>query len=160
MRCSSGNYCKCFNQNCRISTKNFYFLINDPTYYWFYFSYLLFAVRNLGIKLELRDNRIILTSWRFKIFIAIFFNINWTDITQPVFTCSKPAMEAVGGQYMQRQVYLLLTLSKFHTKFWCFHCWLCTSKCWLWKDFMMPIHKEGYFDQKKYCVFCILHVMF
>ena len=31
-------------------------------------------------------------------------------------------------------VYLLLTLNKFHTLFWCFHCWLWTSKCLLGKQ--------------------------
>ena len=28
---------------------------------------------------------------------------------------------------------LLLILNKFYTLFWCFHCWLWTSKCWLGK---------------------------
>ena len=55
---------------------------------------------------------------------------------QPAFICSKSTMEApeqcVKSAQNLRQwrvlVSLLSALSRFHTLFWCFHCWLWTSK--------------------------------
>ena len=37
---------------------------------------------------------------------------------------------------------LLLTLFRFHTIFWCFHCWLWTSQCQLSKHFAFPNSHE------------------
>ena len=61
---------------------------------------------------------------------------------KPVFTCSVSTMETpeqcvkpVNSQRYRHQnvidvvlVSLLLTLNKFHRFFWCFHCWIWTSK--------------------------------
>ena len=69
------------------------------------------------------------------------------------FTCSKLTKETP-EQYMKsiqslQQMHqkdvsdivltsLLLTLNRFYTLFWCSHCWLCTSKCWL--EYLGPSH--------------------
>ena len=55
------------------------------------------------------------------------------ECTQLAFSCSKLAVETpehweISGIIL---VSLLLTLSRFHTLFWCFHCWLWTNKCQL-----------------------------
>ena len=36
---------------------------------------------------------------------------------------------------------LLLTLNRFHTLFWCFHCWLSKRKCRLGSSFASSFHK-------------------
>ena len=55
------------------------------------------------------------------------------ECTQLAFSCSKLAVETpehweISGIILAS---LLLTLSRFHTLFWCFHCWLWTNKCQL-----------------------------
>ena len=67
-------------------------------------------------------------------------------LTQPTFTCSKSTTETTKQCVKSVQnskltiktqerrpwralVSLLLTLNRFHTLFWCFHCWLWASKC-------------------------------
>ena len=39
-------------------------------------------------------------------------------------------------------VFLLLTLNKFRTFLWCFHCWVWTSKCW-------PSSRQEWFQRFK-----------
>ena len=46
---------------------------------------------------------------------------------------------------------LLLTLNKFHIVFWCFHCWLWTSKFW-----MGCFPKQIIFPQRFYVVIVII----
>ena len=54
---------------------------------------------------------------------------------QPVFTCSKSRMETreiceiCSKLKIKIPERLLSTLNRFHVLFWCFYCWLWTSKC-------------------------------
>ena len=64
-------------------------------------------------------------------FLLVFWKF-WNS-PQPVFTCSKSTMETTEQFAKSTTSSLLLILNKFYTLFWCFHCWLWTSKCWLGK---------------------------
>ena len=46
-------------------------------------------------------------------------------------------------------VFLLWTLKRFHTFFWCFHCWHWTSKWW-W-EVAVPQHYQ-YLEKQKFCL--------
>ena len=44
--------------------------------------------------------------------------------------CSKSTIKTP-SKFTDVVLVSLLTLDRFHTWFWCLHCWLRTSKCWL-----------------------------
>ena len=64
--------------------------------------------------------------WKLCVFCVNLCILRLETFTQPTFTCSKSKIETSVNDV--GFLSLLLTLNRFHTLFWCFYCWLWTSK--------------------------------
>ena len=72
------------------------------------------------------------------------FKVNNRNSTKRCDICSKLTIKKPERHQLCFSWVLLLNLSKFHTFFYCFYCWLWASKCLLGYDWLFPYPENNY----------------